>query len=158
MDAQKHRKRLWRLGICWVLVMVFIFAMSARDGNESSALSGGLMRLLFGWLIPLIGERLTEFLIRKAAHMFEFFCLALASTGFFAEALAGKKNRYGAAFPAAIVWCFLYACSDEWHQLYIPGRAGQFRDVLIDCSGSLIGLLLYALLLLLRRRSAKRDN
>ena len=37
--------------------------------------------------------------------------------------------------------CFVYACSDEWHQTFVPGRAGQFRDVLLDTAGSLTGLL-----------------
>ena len=37
---------------------------------------------------------------------------------------------------------FLYACSDEFHQLFIYGRSGEFRDVMIDSTGGIIGLLL----------------
>jgi VanZ family protein len=37
---------------------------------------------------------------------------------------------------------FIYACSDEFHQLFIPGRSGQFKDVLIDTSGALIMLMI----------------
>ena len=36
---------------------------------------------------------------------------------------------------------FLYASSDEIHQLFIPGRSGQFTDVLIDTSGGLAAIL-----------------
>ena len=32
----------------------------------------------------------------------------------------------------------LYACSDELHQLFVPGRAGMIRDVLIDSVGPVV--------------------
>ena len=35
-----------------------------------------------------------------------------------------------------------YAISDEVHQLFVPGRAGQVRDVLIDSAGSLLGIII----------------
>ena len=34
----------------------------------------------------------------------------------------------------------LYACTDEIHQTFVPGRAGMLTDVLIDGGGALIGL------------------
>ena len=36
----------------------------------------------------------------------------------------------------------IYAISDEIHQLFVPGRAGQVRDVLIDSAGSFLGIIL----------------
>ena len=36
----------------------------------------------------------------------------------------------------------LYAVSDEIHQVFVPGRAGQLRDILIDTAGVLIGTCL----------------
>lgn len=35
----------------------------------------------------------------------------------------------------------LYAASDEFHQLFVPGRSGQLSDVCIDASGVLLGVL-----------------
>ena len=35
---------------------------------------------------------------------------------------------------------FLYAVSDEIHQHFVPGRAMQARDVLIDTAGVLLGI------------------
>ena len=35
-----------------------------------------------------------------------------------------------------------FACSDEFHQLYVPGRNGCVTDVLIDCVGILIGIII----------------
>ena len=42
----------------------------------------------------------------------------------------------------SFIFTFLYACSDEFHQLFIAGRAGQFKDVCIDSTGALIMLLI----------------
>ena len=38
---------------------------------------------------------------------------------------------------------FLYACSDEIHQLFIPGRSGEILDVLIDTLGGITSIVLY---------------
>ena len=36
--------------------------------------------------------------------------------------------------------CVIYAMSDEFHQLFVPGRTCKLTDVLIDSSGSLLGI------------------
>lgn len=53
-----------------------------------------------------------------------------------------KTIRYKYALLGSLLISFIYACSDEIHQLFIPGRSGQFTDVLIDTSGALIMLLI----------------
>ena len=39
----------------------------------------------------------------------------------------------------SIIFSFLYACIDEIHQIFVPGRSAQFRDVLIDTLGASFG-------------------
>ena len=39
----------------------------------------------------------------------------------------------------SIIFSFLYACTDEIHQIFVPGRSAQFRDVLIDTLGASFG-------------------
>ena len=34
------------------------------------------------------------------------------------------------------------ACTDEFHQLFIEGRAGRIQDVCIDTAGATFGILL----------------
>ena len=34
----------------------------------------------------------------------------------------------------------LYTCTDKMHQLFISGRSGEFKDVLVDTLGAVIGL------------------
>ena len=38
-----------------------------------------------------------------------------------------------------------YACMDEVHQIFVPGRAGRFTDVLVDSIGIALGVVLCAL-------------
>jgi hypothetical protein len=33
----------------------------------------------------------------------------------------------------------LYGFSDEFHQMFVPGRSADLRDVLADCVGGLVG-------------------
>ena len=38
--------------------------------------------------------------------------------------------------------CFIYSLTDEYHQLFINGRTGQFSDCLIDTLGAIIGMII----------------
>ena len=50
----------------------------------------------------------------------------------------------------SLIICFTYACTDEFHQSFIPGRTSQFIDVIIDTTGGLLSVFIYYILL--RRR------
>ena len=54
-------------------------------------------------------------------------------------------------------FCFLYACSDEYHQTFVPGRAGAMIDVAVDMAGVLFGLalVLLACMTCMRRKELK---
>jgi VanZ family protein len=41
----------------------------------------------------------------------------------------------------------LYAASDEFHQLFVDGRAGMLSDVLLDTCGVAVGSLVLTFLL-----------
>ena len=47
------------------------------------------------------------------------------------------------SYLLSIVVSFVYACSDEFHQLYVVGRTGQFIDIVIDMIGVLFGVLVF---------------
>lgn len=47
------------------------------------------------------------------------------------------------------------ASLDEYHQSFLPNRTGIPSDVLLDCSGAVVLLLLYFLLRATRPRRAK---
>jgi VanZ family protein len=122
-----------------ILWMLFIFFMSSRTGSESSAMSGRLLEWFAFFHVDIhspVGESL-HFIIRKGAHLFEYFVLSLLFYNYFKGFMTGYKRYY-----LAIIFSFLYACTDEFHQTFVPNRAGAFTDVLIDTTGAVIAILL----------------
>ncbi|MBR3151329.1 MAG: VanZ family protein [Erysipelotrichaceae bacterium] len=126
-------------GILLLLWCAVIFWFSAQGGAESQDLSDGLLRFFPFSLFPWAGV-----LIRKFAHSAEFFVLAFFAFLFFDTFKKGDLP--------AFVFCFLYACSDELHQLFVGGRAARFTDVLIDMTGVLLFWLLRRLFLYFRKQ------
>lgn len=47
------------------------------------------------------------------------------------------------AFIFSLMFCILYAVSDEVHQLFVLGRGAQVTDVLIDSAGAFVGIGMY---------------
>lgn len=133
----KNKKILaWTLLIGWMMV---IFIYSAQPGEVSSEKSEFVIYIFNLLGIDLNGYfgELSSFIVRKAAHMTEYLILFILSCNLWRLYLKDNKVLYSSFLTA-----FLYACTDEFHQLFVPGRAGMFRDVMIDSSGALIGLLL----------------
>lgn len=116
--------------------MGVIYTLSAQDGRTSGSLSGGLSEILLSFIqylgIPL-KEDTFHFLLRKGAHFTAYLILGLL----FAYWLQAKSLK---DYLLCLVFSFLYAASDEFHQRYVPGRSGEFRDILIDSFGALTGL------------------
>ena len=155
----KMKKAKYIFGGLAILWMVVIFCFSAADGNESSKTSGWVGRMIGHIFVSGFDDMSEteqeewaskiEYPIRKAAHATEYAVLALLVFG--ALPFTGFK-RYGIAWIFAV----FYAGTDEFHQLYVPGRAGTLFDVGVDSLGALAGLLILAgILALVRHRKAK---
>lgn len=127
----------WLAVVFW---MGLIFFLSHQPATESSELSQGLTTMIIYFIesiLPVIIDLdLVHFLIRKGAHFFAYFVLGMLIT----FALGTRLCSSGRRFIVAFVICVLYAISDEVHQLFIPGRSGEVRDVLIDSVGSAVGI------------------
>ena len=157
MMERKHRARLCIYGLLTLAVMAAIFWFSSQNAEISQELSDSFLLTLIGRvlekLLPRLSEKGMEFDIRKYAHMAEFFCLGITSLLFANEAFRNRR-LFGSAC-AAFCFCFLYACTDEWHQLYVPGRAGRFTDVLVDAAGFTLAILFTGLILFAVNRRKK---
>lgn len=133
--------------------MAVIFMFSMQDGNQSSGTSGQLLLKIGKWMgidlvhLPIMDT--LQFIIRKCAHMFSYFVLGILSYRAVSLIQPLKPYRYAALITV------LYACSDEIHQLFVPGRSGQIQDVLIDSMGMLIG---FGCIYLIKRIKIKRVN
>ncbi len=76
------------------------------------------------------------------AHGTEYAILALFTFHLFSFYLPLKK-----LFSSTFIFSCLYACSDEWHQHFVPTRQSSFGDVLADVSGVIMILILLKLAL-----------
>lgn len=77
--------------------------------------------------------------LRKFAHAFFYLVLGILIINY--EFLNDKCQS--GKILTSIFLCFLYACTDEFHQLFVVGRTGQFSDVVIDTFGATFGCLIY---------------
>ncbi|MGB8450900.1 MAG: VanZ family protein [Anaerocolumna sp.] len=138
-----------------LLMMVIIFRFSTADGEQSSGLSLGLTQHIVDTVICAVNIEMTpeeelSFIelihtpIRKLGYLSEYGMLAV--TVVFPLYAYHRKRRW-----KLFIWCegicIFYAGSDEFHQLFVPERSGQLRDVLIDSTGITLGLLFFFLCL-----------
>lgn len=141
-------KRLYFFRILCVLWMTVIFVFSSRNGEVSSNDSGQIL-LFFQNFFFVPGDKLSEtvvyaatFVIRKSAHIFEYFVLGVLVSG---SLYSNKPNKKSVL--TAFVLCVLYRASDEIHQLFVPGRSGMVRDVFIDSIGIALGVFIYRVII-----------
>ena len=140
-----------------ILWMIIIFSFSSADANKSTGTSDKVITTMIE-----IKDKITDqetpvsekeiivknssFYVRKIAHITEYLILGLLMFNTLKQ--FNILNIY-----YAIILCVLYSCTDEFHQLFINGRSGSFRDVLIDTIGILLGTYLYKILVIKEKKS-----
>ncbi len=153
-SERNHRRRLFAYTALTLAVMLLIFLLSAQDAERSTDLSEGLLSSRLGALLERLLPGLTgqgfSYDLRKYAHVFEYFCLGVSGSLLFRELYWKRPGARAEAFASSVGLSFLYACSDELHQLFVPGRTGRFSDVLVDAAGFVPAAL--ALLALKKQR------
>ena len=115
-SKKKEKKYIYIIPV--ILWMTFIFYMSAKTGEGSSAVSNPITDLIVD-------------IFQRARH----------DTAPAVDRMTGVvevmvRNVWSTAIT------FAYACSDEIHQLFVADRAGKGSDVLIDMCGAVIALLI----------------
>ncbi len=84
--------------------------------------------------LPSLPGAFWDTLMKKGGHLTVYAVLAALSW----RALEPRRSVFGWAWLLAV----LYACTDEWHQSFVPGRHPMATDVLIDACGAAVALLL----------------
>lgn len=136
----------WIYRILVIAWMIIIFTFSAKDATRSEEDS-----LRVGYALAHVFQADFEdwdaadqiayvesyiFYIRKAAHMTEYAILGLLLVN-----AIGIRCQWKSRGLTSWVAGTLYACTDEFHQTFVPGRIGELRDVCIDSIGVLLGVL-----------------
>ena len=124
--------------------MAIIFTASTDLGSvrRTSRFIGPLLR----WFHPTVSEETihtVQVVVRKGGHLTGYACLAL---WFWRARQVMRAKRFFEdwSWRAAgwiVLWCGLYAVSDEFHQSFVASRQGQLLDVAIDTAGAFVGLL-----------------
>ncbi len=126
--------------ILMLLWMLLIFTMSSFDATESANQSNFIVNIITN-IFKIENIEVLSFIIRKLAHFTEYLILGVLVINMF------TKNNLSKTYLLSIILCVIYATSDEIHQLFIPGRVCQIKDILIDSVGSITGIYLYKLLI-----------
>jgi VanZ family protein len=114
---------IWRWGPA-ILVMALIFFASSTPGSD----------------LPKFG--FYDFLVKKGGHMLGY--------GLLTAALLHALNKGGKITKLqlllAALLAIIYAATDEFHQLFTPGRSSSIVDLGIDTIGCLAGIAIWQLI------------
>ena len=126
-----------------LLWMVVIFVLSHQSASISSGQSGVFVEQLH-YIAPSIDQQLLTFLVRKGAHIFAYFVLGILT---FNALWRVDLSKFNFNYPVglSIVVCALYAVSDEFHQLFVNGRSGEIRDIIIDSCAATVGVFIISI-------------
>ena len=135
----------WFKIILLILWMGLIFSFSSQTGTSSSSLSTKVLtRIAITIDKDMTDEEIDEFvdkysfIIRKVAHLTIYFILGILAYI--------NLKEYMRVTPAlviySIIFCLVYASTDEIHQLLVNGRSGNIYDVILDTCGSTLAILI----------------
>jgi len=139
--------------ILLIAVMCAVFMFSSQDGNRSGGISEKvtrvICRVIFFKYDEMSGDeqlfvvRQLNYFVRKLAHFSVYMLMGILS---YSALLIANIEKITQKWAVSLGICALYAALDEIHQYFIPGRSMRFTDVLIDCSGALIGIAIVKLI------------
>lgn len=135
--------------ILLIAVYCIIFGFSAEDGEESGSRSELICRFCVETVDKLFSRNWSEAQIetktanlqlpvRKLAHFTEYGITALLIFILVCQWTEPKRK----VLLCIVLWILFTAAIDEIHQLYVPGRDGNIRDVCIDTAGGIFWLYL----------------
>lgn len=151
------------LNIILIIIWLFIiFSFSAEDATKSEHRSD---EVIINAVETITREEIPEnqrqkiideyiVIVRKSAHFFLYFILAIIVFTLY-KRIFGLNSK---TFIYTIIFCFIYACSDEIHQLFINGRTARIFDVFVDTTGAILSTTLLTIFSLLLKKSKKNNT
>lgn len=130
-----------------VAIMTLIFFFSSQTAVESSETSRGLTVKIADFISTYLhiwsADQITNIIhtfVRKVAHFVLYFSLGLSASVSIYLVFGYKRLKL---MLITLAFCFLYAITDEIHQMFVPGRAAMIRDVIIDSCGALCSISIF---------------
>ena len=136
-----------------IAVMLFIFIQSAMPGKISGAESNIIVQFIAG--ITGWNEEVLSVFVRKAAHFTEFLILGICLSVNMRDLMPHITAKY---LWAAWFIGTVYAMTDEFHQLFVPGRVGSLTDICIDSAGVACGVIICCICMNADKRHISRNE
>ena len=137
--------KFWLPVLAW-MTFIFVGSTDLLSSEHTSRFIGPFLR----WFAPDISSATVasiQLIVRKGGHLTEYAILAALLW----RALRFSSHGWFGAFGISAI----YASLDEFHQSFVSSRTGTPWDVLIDCIGAMIGVLLFGAAM--RRRNRKSE-
>lgn len=126
----------YALLIIWAGV---IFMLSSEGSDTSSGRSDAVVQTVRSWGVGSDSETdVLTFLVRKSAHITAYFIFGVLAYNVVRLYSLSRAKKLLVSIGLVVA----YAMSDEFHQLFVPGRSAELRDVLIDSVAGVVGVLL----------------
>ena len=160
---------IWTIIFCVLAIAInaYIIMHSCLDAVRSTQASNGVVEVAEdaintvspGTITPENHESFASF-IRKAFGHFGLFAISglLSSLAIYFAFNPQKWSKYYLLIIISLGFGLLMGVTTELIQLNVPGRSGEFRDVLIDFSGYLLGFLIILLILFLVIRKQNKKH
>lgn len=161
----KRRKQAVTIVAALLLSLLYstIFSFSGQDGEQSGSLSLMISEKCVEFVNSISGKQWSQAVIssmavyfehpiRKLAHFSEYACMGVLVYIMWRP----WRERGRGLYLLTLLWVFVSAAADEFHQLFVPDRYGSFADVLLDTLGGSFGMLLCIVVELLLKRRAER--
>lgn len=143
----------WWPALVWAVV-ISLFSTGAFTSDNT----GRVIIPILHWLLPGASQPTLLTLhhyIRKTAHFVEYFVFSLLVL----RAIRGDRHNTRPTWAlAAIAIVAGYACLDEFHQSFVPGRTPAIADVLLDTGGGAAAQAIAGLLLVWAHVRERRKN
>ncbi|WP_284638880.1 VanZ family protein [Paenibacillus silviterrae] len=111
----------WLPAVIWMAV---IYYFSSKTGNDLGGWLDGIRK----WLPFMEGF--------DWGHFVSYFILSLT----FLYALEHNQRPF-LSKALAVLLCFLYGLTDEFHQSFVPGRTPDWMDIRNDVIGAALAML-----------------
>ena len=129
--------------------MIIIFLLSNQKAQDSKELSNSFITKTIINIYEMKHGKITEekkieikenysFIVRKTAHFTIYLVLGILVS----LVLIGKNLNIKQIIIYGVLICMAYSITDEIHQIFVSGRSGEIRDIIVDTCGSTIGILL----------------
>lgn len=151
--------------VATAIIMILIIYFSSQTSDKSAKVSTDITKKI----VDVVKSKATEqekkqcvdilhHIIRKSAHFTLYTLLGLSSSGMFVS----KKRSKLKVWIYAVIYCAVFAASDEFHQSFVDGRGAMVSDVAIDSCGGGFGAAVFAAVTGIYKRvrisGKRRDN